>query len=313
MPLHPGCRFEMSGHVFKHSNSCKNMNSQHPNTLPQNIPTKYLFRRYLDVHWKPKKRWGKTSVTWFVTLYVLILHIPRPMLFNGLFEFISNYCTLETSAWLICNIVNAFFCFGGRARFIGRVARGSLGSLFQKHCSWSLLQQPGSPFGGPWRFGWRFRKSHDGTTCFFQLAFFVCHSPPILHKHWDTNQPFDQPPEWSKHSRDSWMYPYQHAPMGNPYISPISRGYLWVIIPKNPFWNTINTMGPTRTWTGPPPVLVPWNIQIHHTSLFLFLPPGPRRRDILWSGISEQYPLSMPMKLECQSLSFSDILTLKCG
>ena len=30
------------------------------------------------------------------------------------------------------------------------------------------------------------------------------------------------------------MYPYQCTPMGNPYLSPISRGYLWVIIPKNP-------------------------------------------------------------------------------
>ena len=37
----------------------------------------------------------------------------------------------------------------------------------------------------------------------------------------------------SQSSGDSWMYPYQRTPMGNPYISPISRGYLWVI-PKNP-------------------------------------------------------------------------------
>ena len=35
-------------------------------------------------------------------------------------------------------------------------------------------------------------------------------------------------------SGDSWMYPYQRTPMGNPYISPITRGYLWAIIPKNP-------------------------------------------------------------------------------
>jgi len=27
------------------------------------------------------------------------------------------------------------------------------------------------------------------------------------------------------------MYPYQRTPMGNPYISPISRGYLWVVNP----------------------------------------------------------------------------------
>ena len=30
------------------------------------------------------------------------------------------------------------------------------------------------------------------------------------------------------------MYPYQRTPMRNPYISPITRGYLWVLIPKNP-------------------------------------------------------------------------------
>ena len=33
-------------------------------------------------------------------------------------------------------------------------------------------------------------------------------------------------------SGGSWMYPYQRTPMGNPDISPITRGYLWVIIPK---------------------------------------------------------------------------------
>ena len=32
-------------------------------------------------------------------------------------------------------------------------------------------------------------------------------------------------------SGDSWMYPYQ-PPMGNPYRSPIARGYLWVSYPQ---------------------------------------------------------------------------------
>ena len=41
-------------------------------------------------------------------------------------------------------------------------------------------------------------------------------------------------------SGDSWMYPYQRTPMGNPYISPIS------------------TMGPTLL--GGTPFLVPWLI-----------------------------------------------------
>ena len=28
------------------------------------------------------------------------------------------------------------------------------------------------------------------------------------------------------------MYPYQRTPIGNPYISPVSRGYLWVSYPQ---------------------------------------------------------------------------------
>ena len=27
----------------------------------------------------------------------------------------------------------------------------------------------------------------------------------------------------------------QRTPMGNPYVSPIALGYLWAIIPKNPW------------------------------------------------------------------------------
>ena len=37
------------------------------------------------------------------------------------------------------------------------------------------------------------------------------------------------------------------TPMGNPYISPISRGYLWVIIPKNPSRIPAKYHGSTRT------------------------------------------------------------------
>ena len=33
-------------------------------------------------------------------------------------------------------------------------------------------------------------------------------------------------------SGDSGMYPYQRTPMGNPYIRPITRGYLWVSYPQ---------------------------------------------------------------------------------
>ena len=38
-------------------------------------------------------------------------------------------------------------------------------------------------------------------------------------------------------SGDSWMYPYQRTPMGNPYISPISCGYLWVSYPQESIEN----------------------------------------------------------------------------
>ena len=47
---------------------------------------------------------------------------------------------------------------------------------------------------------------------------------------------------WNLGSRDSWMFPYQRTPMGNPYISPI----FLVCIGYNPqesLENTINTMG----------------------------------------------------------------------
>ena len=35
------------------------------------------------------------------------------------------------------------------------------------------------------------------------------------------------------------MYPV----MGNPHISPVSRGYLWVSYPQESLENTLNTMG----------------------------------------------------------------------
>ena len=58
-------------------------------------------------------------------------------------------------------------------------------------------------------------------------------------------------------SGDSWMYPYQRTPMGNPYISPIACGYLWVLSsPRIPSENTINTMVVHVRERGAP-VLVP--------------------------------------------------------
>ena len=46
-------------------------------------------------------------------------------------------------------------------------------------------------------------------------------------------------------SGDSWMYPYQRTPIGNPNISPIACGYLWVLVfyPQESLENTIDTMG----------------------------------------------------------------------
>ena len=45
-------------------------------------------------------------------------------------------------------------------------------------------------------------------------------------------------------SGDSWMYPYQRTPIGNPYINPIYSGYLYMgYNPQESLENTINTMG----------------------------------------------------------------------
>ncbi len=61
----------------------------------------------------------------------------------------------------------------------------------------------------------------------------------------------------SPFSGDGWMYPYQRTPMGNPYISPIFRGYLWVSYPQeSQGW--INTMGTRTLGVHGTPVLVPW-------------------------------------------------------
>ena len=44
--------------------------------------------------------------------------------------------------------------------------------------------------------------------------------------------------------RDSWTYPYQCTPMGNPYKSPIIVGISGEKIPKNPIReHQLNTMG----------------------------------------------------------------------
>ena len=54
-------------------------------------------------------------------------------------------------------------------------------------------------------------------------------------------------------SGDSWMYPYQRTPMGNPYISPIYPYSSWVFMGYYPqeslYFRPISTMG-TRAWTG---------------------------------------------------------------
>ena len=55
----------------------------------------------------------------------------------------------------------------------------------------------------------------------------------------------------NKFSGDSWMYPYQRTPTGNPYIR-VCMGYF---IPRE---HQLNTMGTYVTGT---PVLVPWHFQ----------------------------------------------------
>ena len=41
------------------------------------------------------------------------------------------------------------------------------------------------------------------------------------HSPLDRNQATDEKKPAGQQSGDSWMYPYQRTPMGNPYISPI--------------------------------------------------------------------------------------------
>ena len=64
-------------------------------------------------------------------------------------------------------------------------------------------------------------------------------------------------PAWAQVSGDSWMYPYQRTPMGNPNISPIYPyivGVYGLLSPKNPYISPISTMG---TLLGVHPI-VPW-------------------------------------------------------
>ncbi len=71
-----------------------------------------------------------------------------------------------------------------------------------------------------------------------------------------------------RHQGDSWMYPAPNVPwkMGHPYISPISGGYLWVTIPKNPYRTQyINSMG---TLLGVHPILDKYHpklLMLHQT------------------------------------------------
>ena len=47
-------------------------------------------------------------------------------------------------------------------------------------------------------------------------------------------------------SGDSWMYPYQRTPMGNPYISPIYPYNTWVFMgypQESLYFRPISTMG----------------------------------------------------------------------
>ena len=54
-----------------------------------------------------------------------------------------------------------------------------------------------------------------------QLAHLVHHSAPSKHICFDMKDPMGFQHSNYLFSGDSWMYPYQRAPMGNPYIGPI--------------------------------------------------------------------------------------------
>ena len=73
-------------------------------------------------------------------------------------------------------------------------------------------------------------------------------------------------------SGDSWMYPYQRTPMGNPYVSPM----YWVFIGYSPQESLGNTINITGTLLGVHPI-APWTdhsalgkyIETRHVSLTL--------------------------------------------
>ena len=80
-------------------------------------------------------------------------------------------------------------------------------------------------------------------------------------------------------SGESWIYPYQHTPMGNPYTCPI----IWVFMGYNhqeSLENTINTMG-TRT-LGVHPSLSLDNI--FSKTFFLWVDLGSRFHQLEFSG-----------------------------
>ena len=81
---------------------------------------------------------------------------------------------------------------------------------------------------------------------------------------------------WPSVLGDSSMHPYQRTPMGNPSLSPIFSGYLWVIttkqdLPRGIFFNA--WFFPLKNDRKPHPVHVVWRqrqFDCHHVLL-----PGP--------------------------------------
>ena len=96
-------------------------------------------------------------------------------------------------------------------------------------------------------------------------------------------------------SGDSWMYPYQRTPMGNPYISPIYPYITWVFMGYYPqeslYFRPISTMG-TRTLGVHPSLSLESTNKVKHITK---LPETPKHHSMGPSRIYENLPhLSSP-------------------
>ena len=91
-------------------------------------------------------------------------------------------------------------------------------------------------------FQWKVGPGFVGSRCTeknMSVTFRNCLCLPWLWRLSSRCLDFKIPP----FSRDSWMYPYQRTPMGNPYISPFFMGIYGWKNPQESLQNIINAMG----------------------------------------------------------------------